>query len=96
MSVKLTLASRLTIDSSCRFDLGDVAPYANGVKIYKQDVDSKDQIMMEVDFSWIGEQDIQLDIKPIPKHLGPLSPAGKLLSSIVRLRVSLDYLSILT
>ena len=78
---------------SDRFDLGDVAPYANGVKIYKQDVDSKDQVLMEVDFSWIGEQDIQLDIKPIPKHLGPLSPAGHLLSSIIRLRVLLSLVS---
>lgn len=71
-----------------------MAPQANGVKIYNQEVDNKDQILMEVDFSWIGEQDVQLNIKPIPKHLGPLSPAGHLLSSIIRLRVIiLIYLS---
>ena len=43
--------------------------------------------MIEVDFSWVGNQDVQLTMKPIPKHLGPFSPAGALLSSIIRLRV---------
>ncbi len=37
----------------------------------------------------VGNQDVQLTMKPIPKHLGPLSPAGALLSSIIRLRVHL-------
>ena len=36
----------------------------------------------------VGNQDVQLTMKPIPKHLGPLSPAGAILSSIIRLRVS--------
>ena len=73
--------------NSGRFDLGEVAPQANGIKVYHQDSDDKDQILMDVDFSWVGEQDVQLQIKPLPKHLGPLSPAGALLSAIVHLRV---------
>lgn len=69
-----------------RFDLGDTSPLANGVKVY-HDADQKGEIIVEVDFSWVGNQDVQLTIKPIPKHLGPFSPAGHLLSSIIRLRV---------
>ena len=70
----------------CRFDLGDAAPQANGVKVYSSEGEAE-EIMIEVDFSWVGNQDVQLTMKPIPKHLGPFSPAGALLSSIIRLRV---------
>lgn len=79
-----------TPSHQCRFDLGDIAPQANGIKVYHQEADDKDQVLMDLDFSWVGEQDVQLQIKPLPKHLGPLSPAGALLSSIVRLRVGLE------
>lgn len=72
-----------------RFDLGDAAPQANGVKVYSQKQGSE-EIMIEVDFSWVGNQDVQLTMKPIPKHLGPFSPAGALLSSIIRLRAGIE------
>lgn len=74
----------------CRFDLGDAAPQANGIKVYPMGK-GQEEIMIEVDFSWVGNQDVQLTMKPIPKHLGPFSPAGALLSSIIRLRVSLIW-----
>ena len=73
-------------DLSRRFDLGDAAPQANGVKVYPMD-NSQEEIMIEVDFSWEGNQDVQLTMKPIPKHLGPFTPAGAILSSIIKLRV---------
>ena len=63
-----------------------MAPEANGVKVYNHNNDTG-EVMIEVDFSWVGNQDVELTIKPIAKHLGPLSPAGYLLSSIVQLRV---------
>ena len=71
----------------CRFDLGDAAPQANGVKVYTME-NGAEEIMVEVDFSWVGNQDVQLTMKPFPKHLGPFSPAGALISSIIRLRAS--------
>lgn len=39
--------------SICRFDLGDAAPQANGVKVYSSD-EADEEIILEVDFSWVS------------------------------------------
>lgn len=74
-----------------RFDLGEKPPQANGVKVYKSPA-AKDQVIIEADFIWAGEQDVQLNVKPIPRHLGPLEPVGQVFGNLISLRVGTEKL----
>lgn len=71
----------------CRFDLGDKPPQVNGIKVYKNQA-VKDQVIMEADFVWAGNNDVQLVVKPIPKTLGGIEAVGKAIGNLISLRVS--------
>lgn len=52
-----------------RFTLGTLPPIFTGVKLYRGGGSVADEIIMEVDFMWGGNQDISLAIKPLPGFL---------------------------
>ena len=71
----------------CRFDLGNKPPQVNGIKVYKNQA-VKDQVIIEADFVWAGNNDVQLVVKPIPKTLGGIEAVGKAIGNLISLRVS--------
>lgn len=86
MEMSTAISSSIFSCRKRRFDLGEKPPQANGVKVYKSPA-AKDQVIIEADFIWAGEQDVQLNVKPIPRHLGPLEPVGQVFGNLISLRV---------
>ena len=70
----------------CRLSLGTVAPELHRVCVQPP---SHGKISLEADFTWKGNQELQLIIKPLPRRMGPATLFLHLLSGIVRLRVRL-------
>lgn len=70
-----------------RFDLGDKAPQVNGVKVYNQ-AGISDEVMLEFDFTWAGQQEVTFVVKPIPVHPKIAAVVLKAVSNLVRVKVS--------
>lgn len=66
--------------------------YKLHVQVYKAE-DLSGEVIVELDITWVGEQDIQLVIKPFPKvHLGVGLGVGKMLSNFLTMRVGVGNL----
>ncbi|KAK9815210.1 hypothetical protein WJX72_000038 [[Myrmecia] bisecta] len=76
-----------------KFDLGRKAPQINGIKVYAAG-DVQDSIVMDMDFTWAGDQDISLIVKPFPKMLGLYTMIGDLLSGLIMVKVGMEKLII--
>jgi hypothetical protein len=50
-----------------RFSLGPVPPRFTGIKMYGDDETSKDEIVMELQVLWTGQQDVVLVAQPVPR-----------------------------
>ena len=56
-------------------------------QVYKAE-DVSGEIIIELDVTWAGQQDVQLIIKPFPKfHLGVGIGIGKMISNFLTMRV---------
>jgi hypothetical protein len=79
----------------CRFDLGEVPPRINSVQVHhKPRQDSKgraQEIIMEMDFEWKGDQEMELMVKPLPRKLGPATFLLRGLSTFIKLRVQSPF-----
>lgn len=74
------------------FNLGDEPPSISGVKVYKAE-DVSGEVIIELDVTWAGEQNVQLIIKPFPKfHLGVGLGVGRLISNFLTMRVGVGNL----
>ncbi len=69
-----------------RFDLGTVPPQANGIKVYTPE-DASEELIMEIDFLWAGQQDIELAVQPIPQKIPVVAFASRTISDLVNLTV---------
>lgn len=62
------------------------------LQVYKAE-DVSGEVIIEMDVTWAGEQNIQLVIKPFPKiHLGVGLGVGKLISNFLKMRVGVGNL----
>ena len=62
------------------------------VQVYKAE-DVSGEIIIELDVTWAGQQDVQLIIKPFPKfHLGVGIGIGKMISNFLTMRVGVGNL----
>ncbi|KAL4853047.1 Synaptotagmin-2 [Chlorella vulgaris] len=50
-----------------RFDLGPVHPEPLSVKVYDEAESRTDEIIIEFDFVWAGQQEISFIVKPVPR-----------------------------
>jgi hypothetical protein len=78
-----------------RLTMGDKPPEITSVKVYKGPSGAsagRDEVTLDCDFMWSGNQEAQLIIKPLPKHLQltPLQPAAKVLGNIIVLKVGME------
>ncbi|EIE27751.1 hypothetical protein COCSUDRAFT_45975 [Coccomyxa subellipsoidea C-169] len=73
-----------------KFDLGEKAPHISGVKVYRAENQAVDEVIIECDFMWAGQQDVQILVKPVPRFVSKvLIGVGKLISNLIRLKVSM-------
>ncbi|CAL5224210.1 g6855 [Coccomyxa viridis] len=79
-----------------RFELGETAPQVSGVKVYqKGEAQTEDEIIVEFDFMWSGQQDVEIIVKPIPRVVSNwLIGIGKLLATLIKLKVCMQRLII--
>ena len=47
----------------------------------------KGQVALEGDFVWQGDPELVLNLKPVPRKLGPATVALQLISGLIRLQV---------
>ncbi|KAK9917790.1 hypothetical protein WJX75_008296 [Coccomyxa subellipsoidea] len=73
-----------------KFDLGEKAPHISGVKVYRAENQTNDEVILECDFMWAGQQDVQILVKPVPRFVSKwLIGIGKVISTLIRLKVSM-------
>ncbi|BDA48413.1 Synaptotagmin-2 [Coccomyxa sp. Obi] len=78
-----------------KFDLGEKAPHISGVKVYRVDNQTTDEVIMECDFMWAGQQDVQILVEPVPRIVSKaLIGIGTVISKLIRLKVSVMRLII--
>ncbi len=46
-----------------------------------------EEVDIELDFTWAGQQEVALVVKPIPKHLNVATVVTEVLSSIIMVKV---------
>ena len=62
------------------------------LQVYKAE-DVSGEVIIEMDVTWAGEQNVQLIIKPFPKfHLGVGLGVGRLISNFLTMRVGVGNL----
>lgn len=74
-----------------RFDLGNRPPQINGVKVYPKS-STPEEVDIELDFTWAGQQEVALVVKPIPKHLNVATVVTEVLSSIIMVKAGVQKL----
>ena len=47
-----------------------------------------EEVDIELDFTWAGQQEVALVVKPIPKHLNVATVVTQVLSNIIMVKVS--------
>ena len=74
-------------------DFAAFLPYfCVSVQVYKEE-DVSGEVIIELDVTWAGQQNVQLVIKPFPKfHLGVGLGVGKLISNFLTMRVGVGNL----
>eukprot|EP00884_Botryococcus_braunii_P012979 jgi/Botrbrau1/21682/Bobra.43_1s0078.2 len=72
-----------------RFELGPIAPQANGIKVYAAE-EVSEELIAEIEFLWTGRQDIRLAIQPIPQRLPVVAFASKPLSDAITVPVAVE------
>ncbi|CAK0785413.1 hypothetical protein CVIRNUC_008622 [Coccomyxa viridis] len=78
-----------------KFDLGETPPQVSGVKVYQPGGSQADEIIIEFDFMWSGQQDVEIVVHPIPRIVSNwLIGIGKLLSTLIALKVCMQRLII--
>eukprot|EP00884_Botryococcus_braunii_P016033 jgi/Botrbrau1/3112/Bobra.0070s0089.2 len=79
-----------------KFDLGEIPPTITAVQVSRTPRTDRHgrpvEIIMEMNFEWKGDQEMELIVKPLPRKLGPATFVLQGLSTFVKLRVGLEDL----
>ncbi|KAL4444585.1 hypothetical protein ABPG77_002402 [Micractinium sp. CCAP 211/92] len=83
------------------FSLGPVAPEPMAVKVYTEDESRNDEVVLEFDFVWSGEQHVSFVVKPVPKaathaatRLPVFSQLVDMISNIVIIKVAVENMTL--
>lgn len=84
-------AVRCDLCYTCRFDLGEIPPTITSVQVSRTPRTDRhgrpQEMLMEMNFEWKGDQEMELIVKPLPRKLGPATLVLQGLSTFVKLRV---------
>ncbi|EIE19981.1 hypothetical protein COCSUDRAFT_44371 [Coccomyxa subellipsoidea C-169] len=74
------------------FTLGDIPPRVSGCKVFRRE-GVQQEVLVEMDFSWAGNQKFQLQINPLPRLPVPLG-IGQFISEWLGMRVGVSDINL--
>ena len=73
----------------CRFELGNVPPTIDDVRVFPGTDPGAEDIFLEFDFHWKGDQNISLLLNPTPKFMQSVPGLSSLVNKVFTWTVSL-------
>ncbi|BDA51337.1 Synaptotagmin-2 [Coccomyxa sp. Obi] len=74
------------------FTLGDIPPRVSGCKVFRRD-HAQQEVLVEMDFTWAGNQKFQLQINPLPNLPVPLG-IGHMVARWLAMRVGVSNINL--